>query len=248
VAGPAPYYRADLARIHHFGFGFHAAACAPGILALLEPVRGGLVVELGCGSGLLTGYLVDAGHTVIATDASPAMLDLARDHAAGAREIRQLVLPDDPIPEADAIVSVGHTLSYLPTAAAIDQALVSAADALRAGGVFAIDLCDLTYVEAQHVPDVKTWVEDGWALITRRSAPTPDTFIREMTMFTKNDDGTWRRDDERHDNVLIDTSRVPLLMAEHGVDATVGTAFGSEKLPEGLHTIIGTRRREGPSG
>jgi hypothetical protein len=95
---------------------------------------------------------------------------------------------------------------------------------------------------------VKTWVEDGWALITRRSAPTPDTFIREMTMFTKNDDGAWRRDDERHDNVLIDTSRVPPLLAEHGVDATVGTAFGSEKLPDGLHAIIGTRRREGPSG
>jgi hypothetical protein len=50
-----PYYRPDLARAHHLGFG-HADACAPGILRLLEPVRavGGLVVELGCGSGLLT--------------------------------------------------------------------------------------------------------------------------------------------------------------------------------------------------
>jgi SAM-dependent methyltransferase len=230
MANPEPYYRADLARIHHLGFGFHAEACAPGILALLEPVRGGLVVELGCGSGLLTRHLVDAGHAV------------------GAQEIRQLVLPDDPIPEADAIVSVGHALSYLPTADAIDRALISAAGSLRPGGVFAIDLCDLTYVEAQHVPDVKTWIEDDWALITRRSAPTPDTFIREMTMFTRNDDATWRRDDERHDNILIDTSRVPPLLAEHGVDATVGSAFGSEKLPDGLHTVIGTRRREGPSG
>jgi SAM-dependent methyltransferase len=230
MANPEPYYRADLARIHHLGFGFHAEACAPGILALLEPVRGGLVVELGCGSGLLTRHLVDAGHAV------------------GAQEIRQLVLPDDPIPEADAIVSVGHALSYLPTADAIDRALISAAGSLRPGGVFAIDLCDLTYVEAQHVPDVKTWIEDDWALITRRSAPTPDTFIREMTMFTRNDDATWRRDDERHDNILIDTSRVPPLLAEHGVDARVGSAFGSEKLPDGLHTVIGTRRREGPSG
>src|SRR5947199_6274209 len=92
------YYRQDLARIHHLGFGFHADACAPGILALLEPVRerGGLVVELGCGSGLLTRYLVEAGHRVIATDASPAMLELARDYATGAQEMRQLVLPDDP--------------------------------------------------------------------------------------------------------------------------------------------------------
>ena len=71
-----PYYRPDLALVHHLGFGFHAEACAPGILALLETVRerGGVVLELGCGSGLLTRHLVEAGHRVIATDASPAML------------------------------------------------------------------------------------------------------------------------------------------------------------------------------
>ena len=30
-----PYYRTDLARVHHLGFGFHADACARGVLALL---------------------------------------------------------------------------------------------------------------------------------------------------------------------------------------------------------------------
>jgi 2-polyprenyl-3-methyl-5-hydroxy-6-metoxy-1,4-benzoquinol methylase len=74
-----PYYRRDLALVHHRGFGFHAKSCAPGVLALLKPVlaRGGLVLEIGCGSGLLTRELVDAGHRVIATDASPAMLEVA---------------------------------------------------------------------------------------------------------------------------------------------------------------------------
>src|SRR6266568_402160 len=101
-----PYYRADLALVHHLGFGFHADACAPGILDRLQPVRdrGGLVLELGCGSGRLTRHLVDAGHRVVATDASPAMLDLVRGFVPDAEEIRQIVLPDDPLPEADAIV------------------------------------------------------------------------------------------------------------------------------------------------
>ena len=51
-----PYYRTNLAHVHDLGFGFHADACAPGILTLLDQVReqDGLVVELGCGSGLLT--------------------------------------------------------------------------------------------------------------------------------------------------------------------------------------------------
>src|SRR4249920_2199134 len=80
MAAHTPYYRRDLALVHHRGFGFHARACAPGILALLEPVRSreGIVLELGCGSGLLTRELTAAGHRVIATDASPAMLNLAR--------------------------------------------------------------------------------------------------------------------------------------------------------------------------
>jgi hypothetical protein len=62
-----------------------------------------------------------------------------------------------------------------------------------------------------------------------------------MAVFSRNDDGTWRRDDERHDNILIDVSRVPVLLAEHGVEATIGTSFGSEELPVGLHTVIGHR-------
>ena len=37
--GDDPYYRAALAKIHHEGFGFHADACAPGILAHLAPIR-----------------------------------------------------------------------------------------------------------------------------------------------------------------------------------------------------------------
>jgi hypothetical protein len=64
VFGADPYYRANLARIHRLGFGFHADACAPGILQLLLPVRQrrGVVLELGCGSGHLTRHLLAAGH------------------------------------------------------------------------------------------------------------------------------------------------------------------------------------------
>jgi SAM-dependent methyltransferase len=239
----APYYRRDLARIHHEGFDFHANDCAPGILALLEPVRArrGLVVELGCGSGLLTRHLLDAGHRVIATDASPAMLEIARDVAGDAEELRRLVLPQDPIPRADAIVSVGHVLNYLPTSAAIDRALVAIADALAPGGIVAIDLCDLEYAEARGEAPSRGWVRDDWALVTEFSKPAPDRFVRQMATFVREDDGSWRRDDERHDNVLIDTSLVPALLAGHGVTATLGHAFGDEELPVGLRTVIGHR-------
>jgi len=241
-----PYYRRDLALVHHLGYGFHADRCAPGILRLLQPVldRGGQVLELGCGSGLLTRHLVDAGHRVVATDASPAMLELARDHAPGAEAFHRLTLPDDPLPPADAIVSVGHVLSYLPDEAALDRALVAVAKALRSDGVLAIDLCDLEWGSAREGAPDHGRVGDDWAIVTEFSQPAPGRFVRQMAVFLRSDDGSgsWRRDDERHDNVLIDTTRVPALLAEHGVDAAVGTAFGDEELPVGLRTITGTRR------
>lgn len=245
-----PYYRPDLARIHHEGFGFHAERVAPGVLAILEPVRarGGTVLEIGCGSGLLTRYLVDAGHRVIATDASPAMLDLARTHAPGAEAFRVLALPDDAVPEADAIVSVGHPLSYLDSEADLHTALGALAAALRPGGTLAFDLCDLRWGAARADRPPQVWSEDDWLLVTRTSVPTPDLFRRDMTMFVRNDGtDTWRRTEERHDNVLVDTATIPPLLAALGVHVEVRPAFGDEELPEGLVAIVGTRRAGEPS-
>ena len=240
----APYYRQDLALVHHLGFGFHADAVAPGILRLLQPVldRDGLVVELGCGSGLLTRYLVDAGHRVIATDASPAMLALARDTVPGAYGFAELVLPGDPIPACDAIVSVGHPFSYLPDEESIDRAFIAAAEALLPGGVLAVDICDLEWGRTRRDAPIAARFDEDWAIITEYSMPSPTRFVRQMAAFVRNQDGSWRRDDERHDNVLIDTSRLPDLLAGHSVDATVAHSFGEEKLPEGLRAVIGRRK------
>jgi SAM-dependent methyltransferase len=237
------YYRRDLALVHHRGFGFHAQACAPGILALLEPVRAraGLVLELGCGSGLLTRVLAEAGHRVIATDASPAMLELARSYAPGAVDVRQLTLPDDPLPQADAVVSVGHVLSYLPDEPAIDRALVAIGRTLRPGGLFAVDICDLQYGKARRDAPNAGRAGDDWAIITQFAVPAPNRFVRQITTFVSNDDGSWRRDDERHDNTLIDTARVPALLAAEDAEVTVTSAFGSERLPIGLRVLIGRR-------
>ncbi|MCA1846176.1 MAG: class I SAM-dependent methyltransferase [Actinobacteria bacterium] len=240
----APYYRSDLALVHHLGFGFHADACAPGILALLEPVRqrGGLVLEVGCGSGLLTRHLIDAGHRVVATDASPAMVDLAGEYATGAEDVRVLVLPDDPLPAADAVVSVGHVVSYLDDRAAVERALVAIAEALVPGGIVAVDICDLEWGALRQGAPNHSFVEDDWAIITRFATPDPDRFVREMTTFVRCPDGSWRRDDERHENVLLDTTLIPELLRPHGVDLVVGTSFGSETLPPGLRALVGRRR------
>lgn len=239
-----PYYRPALARIHHEGFGFHADACAPGILALLEPVaaRSGLVVEIGCGSGLLTRHLVDAGHRVVATDASSAMLDLARRNVPDALDRRLLALPYDVLPEADAVVSTGHDLSYVPNRERLEEALVACARALRPGGVLALDLEDLTTRNAQMARWPEGWVGDDWALMIERVSDAPDHFARVHTIFEREDDGRYRREVERHDNVLIDVHAVvPPLLAAEGLDVEVRRSFGTETNMDGLLVVVARR-------
>lgn len=236
------YYQPDLALVHARGYGHHADNCAPGILGLLAPVRGGVVLELGSGSGALTRHLLAGGHRVIATDASPAMLEQARDALGADVDLRVLALPDDPLPAADAIVSVGHVISYLPDVRAVDRALVAMAAALRPGGVLAIDVCDLEWGAIREGAENYARVGPDWAIITEFSTPAPDRFVRDITTFVPDGAGAWRRGSEHHENVLVDTSRIPSLLAESGVDATVRSSFGTEELPPGLRAVTGVRR------
>jgi SAM-dependent methyltransferase len=236
-----PDYHQDLALVHDRGYGFHGDRCAPGVLALLEPVRGGRVLEIGCGTGALTRHLLAAGHQVLATDASPAMLARARETLGPAVELAHLTLPDDPLPAADAIVAIGHPISYLGSAAEVDRALIAMAGALRPGGVLAIDICDLDWATARVGASNLGRTGADWAIITEFSVPAPDKFVRDITTFVPDGNGAWRRDTEHHENVLVDTSRIPDLLRSHQVSATVRSSFGEEELPRGLKAIIGVR-------
>jgi SAM-dependent methyltransferase len=235
------YYQRDLAFIHDQGYGLHADRCAPGILELLSGIGEGLVLEVGCGSGALTRHLLAAGLRVVATDASPDMLALARDSLGPDADLRVLALPDDPLPAADAIVSVGHVISYLPDAAAVEAALAALAGALRPGGVLALDILDLDYGQIRAGEPPFARVEDDWTIITTFDTPAPDRVVRDITTFVPDGTGAWRRGGERHENVLVDTSRIPALLAGHDVRAAVGTSFGDAELPAGLRSVTGRK-------
>jgi hypothetical protein len=81
------------------------------------------------------------------------------------------------------------------------------------------------------------------AVIAELSTPAPDKFVRDITTFVPDGHGAWRRDSEHHENVLVDTSGIPALLREHGVEATVGSRFGAAELPPGLKAVIGTKNR-----
>ena len=59
----------------------------PATMALLGEVSGKRVLEVGCGSGPLTEWLVHAGASVVACDVSTAMLEIARSRVGDSAEL-----------------------------------------------------------------------------------------------------------------------------------------------------------------
>jgi trans-aconitate 2-methyltransferase len=109
------------------------------LVAQLEPVPGGRVVDLGCGTGELTVELhahLGAAETV-GIDDSASMLDRARDlHAAGVRfELGRLEdwVPVEPVD----VVFANASLQWVPAHPALLAQLV---DGLAAGGQLAFQV------------------------------------------------------------------------------------------------------------
>jgi SAM-dependent methyltransferase len=244
-----PYYRDDLAWVHHAGYAGYVRNAERGILERLRErglERGQRVLDVGCGSGLLARALLAEGYAVSGVDASPAMIELARAQAPGG-DFHAIGLPTrhragerGAIPAADAIVSTGHVLNYLDSRDDLALALAELAAALRPGGLFAIDLMTERYAEARDLRHPHANVQDDWTIVTRFSRPGPHRFDRAITVFRRVD-GAWRRSDEHHANVTFEVDAALEILRENGVDAGCEAAFGDETLPEGLVVIAGVK-------
>src|SRR5205085_1935385 len=98
---------------HHEGFGDLARHAAAALLDALGDAgqTGGLVVDLGSGSGILARLVTDVGFDVLGIDISADMVRLASAHAPGARFLHGPLLDAD-IPPCLAVTAVGEVLNY----------------------------------------------------------------------------------------------------------------------------------------
>jgi 2-polyprenyl-6-hydroxyphenyl methylase/3-demethylubiquinone-9 3-methyltransferase len=104
--------------------------------ALVPPAdrRGALLVDFGCGAGLLAPRLIDKGYTHVGFDLSFSALDLARSH--GVVTLRADVCA---APFADRSVDVVCAGEILEHVADFDRVVEEACRVLRPGGLLVID-------------------------------------------------------------------------------------------------------------
>jgi SAM-dependent methyltransferase len=229
----AALYRDELAQIHHAGFSDFARSSATGVIAILarHGIERGLLLDVGCGSGVLAHELTRAGFDVLGFDASPAMIELARTTAPEARfEIASFETAE--LPPCEAIVAMGEVLSY----GDIRTFLPRAAKALRKNGVLLFDVAERNSYPAY---DEQRIGGDDWSVIAIKESNGTKVTRRVLTF--RNEGGETRRDEEVHELALYDrTELLALLRSDFRV--RVRRSYGRRRLPKGHAVYVCVRR------
>jgi SAM-dependent methyltransferase len=232
-------YGEDLAYIHARGFTALAEAAAAAIVPLLGEPRG-LVVDLGCGSGVTTGAFADAGHEVLGVDASAAMLELARAAAPRARFLQASALDAALPPECAAVVAVGEVLNY--TERSLDPLFRRVARALAPGGLFVLDLAGPGRIPGGG--PARSWSEgEDWAVLVETvEDPSTAVLTRRMTTFRELG-GTWRRGRETHRQRLHRPGDVAAKLRALGLRVRIRRGYAGERFAPGHFVVIANRPR-----
>jgi len=244
VQGKEPLYQEDLAYIHARAFGALARGAAPEIVRLLQaaaiPIRS--VVDVGCGAGVLTAALIDAGFEATGIDSSAELLAIARAHVPQAHFVNTSVY-DAALPSCQAIVALGEPLTYHADLVDAERRVRSlfqrASGILQAGGILIFDVIELG------APSLagRSWQSgEDWAVMVETTEDREArTLVRKIETFRRVDD-LYRRGREIHTVRLFDAENLRNQLAACGFAVETAPAYGTYRLPARRLAFFCTRR------
>lgn len=240
-------YGDDLAYIHDAGFRDYALNAAPGLLHILRRrgITGGLIVDLGCGSGRWALVLNRAGYQVLGVDQSRAMIRLARRIAPGSR-FQVASLLSVRLPACDGVTAIGECVNYCfderNSRKALQRFFERVYRALRPGGVFVFDIAEPSRLPQRALQ--KNWLEGpDWAVLVSISGDREHNILRrEITCFRKLGK-LYRRREETHTLRLYGAADVIDDLTRCGFHARKLAAYGRFRLPYGIAGILAVKQK-----
>jgi SAM-dependent methyltransferase len=227
------WYRKDLAYIHDVGFRSYVLQAMPGILAILNQhgIQDGLIVDLGCGSGLSAQELVRVGYRVLGVDISAAMIEIARERVPMA-EFQVESLFQMKIPDCSAVISIGECFNYLfdPNHQKLTQIFQRIYDALAPGGVFIFDIAEPGQVT--NVTPVKSFTEgDDWIVLVEKQEDFVQHILTRRIITLRQVGDFYRRDDEVHSQRLYPAEEIATMLHQLRFQVESGNCYGQFALP-----------------
>ena len=229
------WYKEDLAYIHDVGHGDFALESAPGILEILDQsgIREGLVVDLGCGSGLWAQELTKAHYDVLGVDISEPMIGIARRRVPDAAfRVASLFKVD--IPPCNAVTSLGECLNYLfdpdNDSQMLFQLFRRIYDALTPGDVFVFDIAEPGQVTQGTITKGFSEGEDWMVLVEKEEYREQRTLTRRITTLRKVGEH-YRRADEVHRLRLYRATDIAIELRRVGFRVRRTRSYGRYRLP-----------------
>lgn len=226
-----PFYHNDLSHIHDQDHGALAKAAYRVVQELsLQP--GNVVVDLGCGSGILLELLDQKGLELYGTDISHAMIQLARKRVPQAQfELQSLY--DYSIPKAHLITAIGECFNYLIARDSQRNSLLSVFEkihhALVPKGYFLFDVAEhgLAGPQGQYARIIEK--EDYMLFLEVKEKPETGLLSRDIWIFKK-EGSLYKRSKETHWLQLYAGREVKQQLTQIGFKVQVLDHYGSLKL------------------
>lgn len=237
-------YQEDLAYIHDVGFGTFANKSTPGLLEILRQkgIKNGLVVDLGCGSGIWAKALTHAGYDVLGVDLSDAMLDLARGKAPQA-QFQQESLLKFKLPTCEAVTSIGECLNYQfdeDGFGDLQGLFARIYKSLQPGGIFIFDILEPGSLSGTNPHQTYHQGED-WAILLEKSENSQDnTLTRQMTIF-RQVGNLYRRSEEIHTVKLYKGADIAKQLRQVGFRVRIIRGYGEFRFRKALVGFIATK-------
>jgi SAM-dependent methyltransferase len=238
-------YREDLSFIHDAGFG-HLARGGGEVLLAQKPVERSMTkraVDLGCGSGILSELLSQAGYEVVGFDLSAAMIERSRSRVPSGL-FRQESILDAEIPRCAVVAAVGEIVNYLfdstHSLVRLTNMFRRVAAALEPGGVFLVD--GAAPGRGQKPGGYQGFREgpDWFCAFHAVEEQATPILTRTITTFVQQGNG-YRRDHEVHRLRLLEPRWVKDQLTSAGLRVRRLPKFGETRFPKGYFSFLAVK-------
>lgn len=179
------------------------AKYAEWVLNEAPPSAGNNLVDIGCGTGVLSIQFAKAGYQVVGVDLSESMLTVAQnrsvEHNVPISFICQSMAEMEGIVDIDVAVIAIDSLNYLTTLDEVEQTFQHIFQSLVEGGHLFFDVHSLYKMDEIYPNGPFTYEDEQVAYIWNTAIGEEEHSIyHDMTFFVQNGQGYYERFDESH--------------------------------------------------